>query len=194
MKTTMKKNLKVFAALVVVVFGVMAISRSLAYFTSEKDHDSQYQFSMIDTSITEEFEKESENVYVKNPRIVNKGESDAVVRVYVEVSNSTQKDNIKFLDKEGNPINPDREDWIYNEDDGYFYYQHILPTGATTSTLFDKVEIIHVDKMEDFDIIVYSEAIQTVIYDENGQVVATALDSDGNYNHTNAMKLWKEYK
>lgn len=188
MNTTMKKNIGILVALVAVVVSVMLIGRSLAYFTSERNHDSQYEVSVIDTHVDEEFEPDpdDENMYIKNPRIVNQGESDAIVRVRYEISNSSQKDNVEMIDIDG------KSNWK-KESDGYYYYQGILPVGESTDTLFDKVKIKDVDKMEDFDIIVYSEAIQTVAYKDDGTELS-AKDENGHYVHDKALELWKYYK
>lgn len=186
MNATVKKNISIVVAIIAVVVGVMAISRSLAYFTSEKNHESNYEVAVIDTHIEEEFEKVTEDEYIKTPRILNQGKSDAIVRARVEVSNSTQKNNIEFIDED------EISNWIYNEDDGYYYYQDVLPVDKETDTLFDKVKIKDTNIMEDFEIIVYSEAIQTVAYDDNGNEISALVD--GEYNQGAAMKLWKYYK
>lgn len=185
MKTTIKKQLGLATATVAVVIGVMTIGHSLAYFSSEKDHASEYNLAVIDTEIEEEFEKEDEQHYVKNPRITNLGESDAIVRVRVEVTDNTQKDNINFIDED------EENNWLL-ADDGYYYYQGVLKPNETTDTIFDKVEIKDLDAMKDFDIIVYQEAIQTSAYDENGKEYS-ALEN-GVYNQAKAMELWQYYK
>ena len=55
-------------------------------------------------------------------------------------------------------------DWEKNNTDGYYYYKHILPVNVSTSSLMKTVKIAddaHLDELEDFDIIVYSESVQS---------------------------------
>lgn len=185
MNAKMRKNIGIVALAVIVILAIVKGGTSLAYFFAEQTHDTTYQLAKIDTEIDEEFKKDDDHLYTKNPKIKNIGPSQAVVRVRVEVTPSSQKDNLEMIDED------QQSRWIHGED-GYYYYQGILEPGQETDSLFDKVQIKDLKKMEDFDIIIYNEAIQTVAYDEKGNEIS-ALEN-GQYNQEKALSLWKYYK
>ena len=61
------------------------------------------------------------------------------------------------------------EDWTEKQEDGYHYYKHILPVGVTSPALMTAVKIAddaHLEELEDFQIIVYSESVQSEGYQE----------------------------
>ena len=94
-------------------------------------------------------------------------------------------DFLNYLsDNLSNPTN-----WVYipeseTGDDkilgGYFYYTKILKSGETTNSLIEGIETnfkldgtkndTNTDRFTDFDIIVYSESVQTVEIDTSGTV------------------------
>lgn len=185
MNMKMRKNIGMAALIIVVIFAVVKGGTSLAYFFADQLHATTYQLAKIDTEIDEEFEKENENLYTKNPKVKNIGSSQAIVRVRIEITPSSQIDNIELIDED------QQSQWIKGED-GYYYYQGILEPEQETDTLFDKVQIKDIDKMEDFDIIIYNEAIQSVAYDKQGNEIS-ALEN-GQYNQGKALLLWKYYK
>lgn len=185
MNINMKKKIAMSIVAVVVMASLVTVGTTYAYFFANKEHSSTYQLAKIDTTIEEEFEKtEKENTFLKNPKIKNVGESDCIIRVKVAINPSSNNVELVGLS--------DNTNWKLN-DDGYYYYQGIVTKGNMTTSLFDQVIIKDMKKMEDFDILVYDEAIQTTAYDQDGKKL-TAVDETGNYNQANAMSLWKHYK
>ncbi|MEG0275635.1 MAG: hypothetical protein RR630_01255 [Coprobacillus sp.] len=184
MKT--KKNIGILILTIAVIFAIVKGGTSLAYFFTQKAHDSDYQLSKIQTEIDEEFKQDNANTFTKNPKIKNIGQSDCVVRVKVIVSPSSVEQNLTLDGLYGN------EKWTKNETDGYYYYQGVLSPNKATESLFNKVTVV-VDKVSDFDIIVYNEAIQVNAYNDDGKQLS-ALDENGHYNQANAYKLWQYYK
>ncbi len=178
------KNLSLIVIAVIAVFSVAKIGTSLAYFFADKNHESTYQLAVIDSKIDEEFKQESVGRFLKNPKIQNIGKDDCIIRVRIEVTPSQQEVLLEGL--EGN------EKWIFNQEDGYYYYQGVVAPNEKTTELFHHVVIQDVENMENFDIIVYNEAIQTVAYDDNKEM--SSLDENGTYNQENALKLWKYYR
>lgn len=185
MKT--KKSIGILILTIAVIFAVVKGGTSLAYFFSQKNYDSSYQLSKIQTQIDEEFKRESGNIYKKNPKIKNIGENDCVVRVRIVITPSSAEQNLTLDGLYGN------EKWAYNKSDGYYYYQGVLATNQVTESIFEKVIIADVEKMADFDIIVYNEAIQVNAYNDAGEKLS-ALDDNNQYNQQNALKLWQYYK
>lgn len=156
--------------------------------------------------VTTEIEENPEVVgstIKKDPAVKNIGPSACIVRMRVTISpssiaervNNKQDNEIKIdFDKEGKV-------WKYNQEDGFWYYQSILPfTEPNTSTtpLFTTITGITdangkvIDKdLKDFQITLYQEAVQTEATIDGKPVKAT--DATGNYNSENAMKIWAEF-
>ena len=74
-------------------------------------------------------------------------------------------------------------DWEYignasNKLDGYFYYKKVVPVNAVTEPLFTNIlidygsdsEDSNLDKIAAFDVIVYSETVQTTEIDSDGKI------------------------
>lgn len=107
---------------------------------------------------------------------------------------------------DGNKAMPNN--WKYNVTDGYWYYQGVLPSGNKTLPIFTQVkgltkEVTEDEKkyykiidefkedISDFQISIYHESIQAVVYDEEGNEY-NALDN-GNYSQDKADVLWSKY-
>ena len=185
MKVKMKKNIGIVVLIVIVCVAIIKSGTSLAYFFADKGHETSYQLAKIDTEIDEDFQQITQQLYTKNPKVKNIGDSDAIVRVRIEITPSSQKDNLEFIDQ-------DNQSQWKQEDDGYYYYQNVLKAGEETDTLFDQVKIKDIEKMEDFDIIVYHEAIQTIVYDEKGNSISSVENNQ--YQHMKALEVWKYYQ
>ena len=103
--------------------------------------------------------------------------------------NNKQENEIK--------INFDEKAWKYNEADGFWYYQAVVPVDGRTTALFDEITGITdqagkpLKDFEDFQITLYQEAVQTEVTINGKPVKAT--DATGNYNSENAMKIWAEF-
>ena len=94
--------------------------------------------------------------FTKNVRVKNIGTSDCYVRVMAVFSNSDME---KYCEVDWNT-----ENWVYNSEDGYWYYPKAISKGNKTPSLFTKVKIADNTpeaSIEDFDIIVYAESYQS---------------------------------
>ena len=169
---------KTIALLVVLLVAVGSIGATYAFYSSKTEVKSNvFTIGSIETHINEDFPKQEvkpdSNGYAEFTKAVsveNTGKSDCLVRVRVTISPGKQsnqislmKDETKLLFSNGSKVG----DWIY-KDDGYFYYTKVLSSGATTSTLFNKVKVSNANSIEDFDIAVYQEAVQAVVHNADG--------------------------
>lgn len=104
----------------------------------------------------------------KDVKVTNTGTSDCYVRVMAVFSDSDM----------GRLCNVDwqlEKGWIYNDDDGYWYYPDPIEEGESTPSLFTKItikekydfngdqidETIPENIMKDVDMIVYAESYQS---------------------------------
>ena len=93
---------------------------------------------------------------VKKVRIKNTGPNDCYVRIMAVFSDS---DVGKYTRLDWN-----LKDWIYNEQDGYYYYPHILANEDVTSWLFTTLsfdEDLPEEMIKDVELIIYAESFQS---------------------------------
>lgn len=84
----------------------------------------------------------------------NSGSQPAYVRVRIFPMVETQTESGEWTTHGGIPANCIKYDqnesvpgnWIYSDEDDYWYYKHILPVGETTSTI--EISNLHVDLPE----------------------------------------------
>lgn len=154
----MKK--KIFSlAMVICCLAVLTISGTLAYFTAEDTATNVITTGTIDIDLKETIGVDPETgedipftdvtgvmpsqaidkiVTVKN---INDA-MPAFVRVLVTPTITLAQE---YADKQDEidlsliSIDYNTRDWTYNEEDGYWYYNEILETGAETPALFTKV-------------------------------------------------------
>ncbi len=126
---------------------------SMAYFTTYASAKGGYELQAgTETEIEEEILE-----LTKHIRIVNTGEGDCFVRVKVLAGSLTP---VSCLDNSGK--------WTLGED-GYWYYQDILPPKAATEELVATIEVPEgmEDMMDSFDVMVIQECT-AVLYQEDG--------------------------
>ena len=135
-------------------------------------------FSSPDKQVTDQTD------HTKSVAVKNTGSAECFVRVYLELSDSRLAGDKVQLSADGTNFKSWAEfkeasvspaDWVYIDNtgtalDGYFYYTKKLAPGAATSDLIKKVRTAYNDVYDipDFEIIVYSETVQTVETDESG--------------------------
>ena len=189
----------------IVVFAGVSLA-SLSAKTSELTN--KFKVGEVTTEIEEDDPTINKTVINKAPKVVNLGPNDCIVRMRVTISPEEIKaylDDLKKKDPDMG-INFNTE-WKYNDDDGYWYYQKIVPyvendtDASSTTPLFDKITgltdaegkiIDKFENLDDFSITLYQESVQAIVYDDKGEVIASAY-KDGEYNHTNALNIWKNY-
>lgn len=192
--------------LVLVAFLVVAIAATgitYAYLKTNTDTlTNKYTVGEITTRIDED-PSINGSIIKKDPKVVNEGPNDAIVRMRVTIS---PKEIKEYLENE-NAIDYDTENWKYNEEDGFWYYQKVLPYDDenvdlnVTAPLFTEVtkltdengKIIEKFKqVKDFQITLYQESVQATVWDKNGNKLE-AFDSNGNYDQNLANKIWNLY-
>lgn len=160
----MKKQV-LAGALAASIAAVAIAGASLAYFTDDDTRTNTYTVGNVTIVLHEDAwdnggEEEAKDMYPgekvgKDPVVENTGSNPAFVRVKV-----TKPDEISFrtdytMDKIG-------DNWVYNEDDGYYYYTQILEPGKKTDALFDQIVLSTeaTNETKGGDVVVYAEAIQ----------------------------------
>lgn len=183
------KNRKIIitVAALIAVFGV-SVGGTLAILSSVTDEVvNKFSVGTVDTELIEVIDGLS-----KKPSVKNIGKSDCLVRMRVTISPSEVLDAGMSLDLPGNK-------WVKIGD--YYYYEGIVEPGASTTDLFTTVTLpeswygqddnILESEFIPFDIALYQEAVQAVVYDENG--TAISADNNGNYDKDKASDIWKAY-
>ena len=98
--------------------------------------------------------------FSKAPHVNNVGNLSCYIRMRVDYSTSAAAEFSELR-------NMDTTNWVYNSADGYYYYKKAVPPGGKTTDLFKKVKILSsatMSDMENFDILIYSEAVQVGEY------------------------------
>ena len=88
-----------------------------------------------------------------------------------------------------------KSSWVYNNADGYWYYQDVLSPAEDTSELFTEVKWLILEdgtwkEIQDFDIYIKKEATYAVYYDESGAQHSSMSGNSNTYNQNNAMNVW----
>lgn len=112
----------------------------------------------------------------KNPMVKNLGENDCYVRARVLISPAEALENVELTGGTG---------WTL-KNDGYYYYNSSLSPEEVTGAIFESIKIKEgVDwpslGIEDFEVTVYEESVQTIVYVDGKKV-------------TNPADIWKLYE
>ena len=155
----MKKNIYLAAAALALV-ATLGIGSAFAYFTTYvlADGGVKVEMGSPDTGIEETMELHYKLVSVKNI-----GDFDCYVRV--KAFAGAEYDKLMYSDDNGK--------WNLGAD-GYYYYDAIVPAGATTGTLKIAVEALKgttPEEGEAFNVIVVQESTP-VLYKEDGTAYA----------------------
>ena len=151
--------------MIVIIFCVsiflwLSMAGISAYFISTDTATNILTIGGNSIEITEDFptpDPEPGSSHRKVVQITNTGTVDCYVRVFATFSNSDMGDYCT--------VDWNTSDWIYDEEDGYWYYKRAITTGEKTPALFTLVSIsseISEEEMKDFDIIIYAESIQSM--------------------------------
>lgn len=153
------------------------------------------------TTEIEENPKVEGSTIKKDPAVKNIGPSACIVRMRVTISPGSIADRVNNDEKADEiKIDFNMEDWKYNKEDGFWYYQSIVPftePNTATKPLFTEIKGVTdqegkpLEDFEDFQITLYQEAVQTEVTIDETPVKAT--NETGNYDHENAMKIWAEF-
>ena len=164
MKSVFKKKSVLIALLVVLLVGT-GVAATLAYLSSRTPVlKNTFKVGNVTTKIEEEFKPVDYDLYDKNPKVRNIGKNDCYVRVRVVCS---PENALELVDK-------DMVNW--EEKDGYYYYKSILKAPGegvsddVTTPIFKQVQVKEdkIDEIDGFEVTVYQEAVQTIVYRGNG--------------------------
>lgn len=158
----MKKIQKWVITTVLVLISGIAIG-IWAYFAKQDSIINTIIPGGVTVEIEENFEPpevlEPGTSFTKDVKVKNLGPSNAYVRVFAVFSDSEME---KYCTVDWN-----NTDFIYNDEDGYWYYKKSLSANGTdsiTKSLFTTVTLsneIPENKIRDFEILVYAEGFQS---------------------------------
>ncbi len=167
----MKKKSLLLGVIVAAVLLVTTAGTTVALMKADtEDITNAFELGSIETEILE-----GEDGF-KNPMVKNLAENDCYVRARVLISPAKALESVELTGGFG---------WTLKED-GYYYYNRSLAPEEVTGAIFESVKIKDgVDwpslGIEDFEVTVYEEAVQTVLY-LDGNVV------------TDQTEIWKIYE
>lgn len=207
----MKKFKKLFKPKYILSVGlisVICVGITLSLFQSKTGTlTNTFSAGEVTTNI-EEDTKVTNSTIKKEPKVYNDGPNDCLVRVRVTISPS----ELENLIKEENDVNFyycyqdstnntqkmngfNTINWEY-ADDGFWYYQGILTVEQTTEPLFSgldgliadgKIKTEYQDLFNDFQITIYQESVQAIVYDQDGDHISAYENFD------NASQIWQLY-
>lgn len=166
----MRKSVKIMALLAILGLGALA-GVTQAYLTDYQTLKNSFRVGENTTDITEEFPpvtpvppdedpKIPKTISVKNTSGGNERSVDCYVRIRLAYSDLDIGGAVAI-----SGLND--KDWIYDQQDGYYYYREILPAGATTKPLCtgfsidgSQVEDTYSDLWDELSIQVYEESVQ----------------------------------
>lgn len=200
-----KKKLMI-ALLVVAVGGIVYTGNTFAFFHDLTNPiENNLSVKNLDTEVVEK-ENPNFSIMEKEPKIINKGKSDVLVRARIIISPES-----KFNENFG-LIGLDNNGWYYNKNDGFYYYEGVLKGTENannpkyTSSLFTNIgvkidnDIVYFNdnkvndetkkKLDGIEITIYHEAIPS-----KSKIDGDLVDAfeDGNYNQGNANRLWSYF-
>ena len=211
----MKKRVKFIIVAAVVIIAATTATVFFAYLQSTVKQPNEFSIGEGNIAVTEVFTEPDNmsmgDMFEKVVAVENTGTSSQFVRVYLDFSDSRVKAKAKMVytkngvrqEKSWNDFLADLpEHWVYvseTESDGallggYFYYNKVLAKGETTSPIINGVITdfttaegdTNVDNISDFDIVVYSECVQTTEIDSDGTVYT---DNDWRYAWSNFLSV-----
>ena len=190
----MKHKKIVISIIAVVLLATVAYGSTLAWLTDTDEVQNTITLGEVETEIIEEYIEG--NGTFKRSKVKNMSEvSPCLVRARVTISPAEVADDIVLKDTDDTGWS-----WPQGWSDGeYILYDEILKAGEETDYLFTGIErptdaVIKAwsDKgITSFDIAVYEESVQAVVW-KDGQEIS-AINEDGTFNPTNANLIWNLY-
>lgn len=193
------KKILVCSALLLTI----GVGSTLAYLQQRSnDLTNTFEVANVETEIDEPKMEQDNSDLKKTPSVKNTGKTDVIIRVRCVVSPEDVLDGKIDYNTDLNSITAKDSDvegnWV-NGNDGYWYYQAVIPANKETEPLFTTISNVFVknddgtysfaEGCEDFDITIYQESVQANINLNDGSSLS-AIDKDGKYNQTNADQIW----
>ena len=162
---TVKKSYVLAVLCLVFVIGLFGIHPMIAYLSDADDAVNDFiiggnTIELIETFIPPE-ELTPGVSFTKDVSVYNTGESDCYVRIKAVFTDSDME---KYCS-----VNYNTNNFIYNADDGFWYYTDVLKSGTTSPSLFTTVSLdsdMSSGEIKDFDILVYTESYQSKGFDD----------------------------
>lgn len=187
----MNKRLKItLIAVLSLLVAAAAVGVTYAYLQNTQQQPNTFKVKEDKVSVTETFTEPTtmqiQNEFEKKVAVQNTGTSDQFVRVYLDFSDSRIRDKSKLVSpteeyswNEFLTHLPDNWAYVSESDNqtlgGYFYYTKILKPNEKTPNLIEKVKTDftedgteNIDNINDFDIVVYTESVQTTEINQYG--------------------------
>ena len=163
----MRKNTKIAGA--AGLAAIMLVGGTFAYFNQTMKVENPFDTGKYDTKVTEDFKpQDGENwepgaEVNKDVNVLNTGDYDVLVRVKFDekwvnkdtgatvkenagMDDSTSQDNATdgLVEKDGSVVAKtlNKENWVYNGADGYWYYNQNLKADGETGTFLDAVKLL----------------------------------------------------
>lgn len=142
-------------AAVLLFIACIAIPAALALTVSQDILINRFEAGNNVSHIEEDFglyrELKKDCDYRKEVRVSNDGTVPCYVRVLAEAEEPEAAEAME--------LDIDEKDWTAKQQDGYYYYRHVLPPGEQTAPLFTTIKMK--EDLNELKIIVYSETVQT---------------------------------
>lgn len=165
LKKLLNKKVIAIAALALCVTGA-AVGTTVAYLKDTTEEIvNTFEVGSVETELLEVV---ADNV--KEPYVLNTGKNPCYIRMRATVSPSDKGSLNQVVS--GNDIT----NWVYNEADGFYYYQKAVAPGEYTTALFTSVKTDSVSANDSFDIVLYQEAVQTSVSKADGTVENDMMD------------------
>ena len=160
----MKDPKKLLMVIAILLLLISACVGAFAYLTDADRATNTLTVGGVNVGIVEEFDPPKEIVpgvaFTKDVKVQNNGPSNCYVRIKAVFTDSDME---KYCSVDWNT-----SDFVYNDEDGYYYYKGELEVGELTKSLFTTVTVsdsIPEAEIKDFDILVYTEAYQSNGFD-----------------------------
>ena len=183
----MRKNKKI--AGVAGLAAIMVIGGTFAYFNQTMTVTNPFDTGKYDTNVTEDFKPEDGDNWEpgaevnKDVTVKNTGDYDVLVRVKLtekwvnKATKATVAENTTGLDGNVFQANAadglttgdksvvektlDKNNWVYNEKDGYWYYKTNLAAGTDTGKFLDAVKLLENTDMGKYTVTNYYTKAET---------------------------------
>lgn len=163
----MKKSI-LRIALSALLVAVVLVGGTLAYLVTQTGLlTNTFAVVDIDTEV-----EEPEDGSAKTPTIKNNSNVPVYVRAYAVVSTDEGSSVPVAASDVTIKYDYDGTEWVYNSEDGYYYYTEAVPANSSTGKLFDDVVVEVTDENAKFSVYVYHESVQA---DPDNLTTATAI-------------------
>lgn len=206
-KNQIVNNKKIIGVIVsIVLVMVTALGVTLAYYQDETGTIvNQFSVGNVTTELVEDFKQTDDNgvtaTFDKTPKVTNTGANACLVRVRVSITPESvvtkkmtiagsEKSYLEISSADGTWVYHPENDWkqgLWRYEDGWYYYEGVVQPGHSTAALFENVVVNYgsEEQWEDFDIIIYQEAVQAEVV--NGEQLISGTTPEGR------MEIWSLY-